>query len=64
MLPISIGDVEFENSLIDLGANVNVIPLLVVRKFGDLRIEQTMRTLQMVDKTCRKLVGTIKDVLI
>lgn len=45
MLPIYIGDMKFLNELIELGASVNLIPLRVSCKVGDLRIEPTKATL-------------------
>lgn len=35
---VSISDMEVGNTLIDLGVSVNIIPLLVVKKIGDLKI--------------------------
>lgn len=55
---------EVGNALIDLGASVNIIPLSIVHKIGDLKIDPIVTTLHMMGKTCKKLVGTIKDVFI
>lgn len=43
---------------------MNLIPLTVVQKIGDLKIEPTMTTSQMANKKFWKLVGIIKDVMI
>lgn len=64
MLPISICNIEVGNELIDLGASVNVVPLLVVKKVSDLQIEPNATTMHMADKTYLKPMGTIKDILI
>lgn len=55
---------KFGNALIDLGASVNIIPLSVVKRIWYMQIKSFASTLQMEEKTCRTLVGTIKDVLI
>lgn len=43
---------------------MNIIPLSMVERIGYLQIEPYARKLQMADKTCKTLVGIVKDVLI
>lgn len=52
------------NAPVNLGASVNIIPLLVLKKIGDLEIEPNVTTIEMKDITCRKPMGIIKDILI
>lgn len=53
---------EVGSALIDLDASVNIISLSVIQKFGNPKIQLTVTTRQMGDKTCMKPIGTIKDV--
>ncbi|XP_058746828.1 uncharacterized protein LOC131619784 [Vicia villosa] len=64
VLHVSICNMEIGNVLVDLGASDNIMPLSVVARIGHLQVKPYARDLEMVDKTCRKLVGAIKDVLI
>lgn len=64
VLHVSIGNMKVKNSLIDLGANVDIIPLSVVEGIRYLQIESSTSKLQMTDKTCRTPVVFVKDVLI
>lgn len=64
ILPIFVGDVEVRNIHIDLDACVNLTIVIVVQRIGDLKKKTTMKILQMIDKTSRKLVGIIKDVMV
>lgn len=45
VLLVSIGNMKIGNSLIDLGANMNIIPLSVVERIGYLQIEPFASTL-------------------
>jgi len=40
-LPVSIGALSVDNALLDLGASINLIPLAMLRKIGDLEVQPT-----------------------
>ena len=51
------------NCLVDSGASVNVIPLLVCKKINGQPKPSTWQVLQL-DRTAVKVIGEMKDVLI
>lgn len=48
-------------ALIDLGADVNLIPLLVIKRVSDLDTKQKMMTLQMIKKCIKHPSRITKD---
>jgi len=48
-IPCSIGAVSIGKALIHLGVNINLIPLSMCRRIGELEIMPTRMTLQLVD---------------
>lgn len=62
VLFVYVGNVEFINVHSDLGASLKIIPLSGVVIIEDPQVESTASTLQIKNKTCSTLVGTIKDV--
>ena len=62
--PCSIEEVIMEKALIDLGANINLMPLSMCRKLGELEIMPTIMTLQLVDRSITRPYGVIEDVLV
>lgn len=53
LLIVSIGDMKIGNALIDLGTNMDIIPLSVVEIIEYLPVELYTTKLQMEDKTYR-----------
>lgn len=64
MLPVTIGNINVGKTLIDLGLSINLIPLLLIRRIGDLDMKNTRMTLQLADKPITKPSGIAKDVLV
>ena len=60
----TIGNFEFKKALCDLGANINLMPLSVVKRLSLRELTPTAITLQMVDKTMTQLEGVLENVLI
>jgi len=60
----SIGEVTVGKTLIDLGANINLMPLFMCRRLGELEIMPTRMTLQLVDRSITRPYGVIEDVLV
>ena len=63
-IPCVIGEFEFQNSLCDSGASINLIPLSVAKKLSLGELTPTIVTLQMADRTMANPEGVIEDVLV
>ncbi|XP_058781740.1 uncharacterized protein LOC131655956 [Vicia villosa] len=63
-LPVTIGNVNVGKALIDLGSSINIIPLPVIKRIGDLDIKNTRMTLQLADKSVTNPCGIAEDVLV
>ncbi|XP_028201838.1 uncharacterized protein LOC114386025 [Glycine soja] len=60
----SIGEVVVGKAPIDLGANINLMPLSICRRLGDIEIIPTRMTLQLADRSITRPYGVIEDVLV
>ena len=63
-LPVSIGNLSLDNSLLDLGASINIMPLEMLRKIGDLEVQPTKMQLQLADISIKYPYGVVEDVLV
>ena len=63
-IPCSIGEVTVGKAPIDLGASINLMPLSMCRRLGELEIIPMRMTLQLVDRSIIRTHGVIEDVLI
>jgi len=63
-LLMSIGALYVDNALLDLGKNINPIPLAMLKKIGDLEIKPTKMTLQLTDRVTKYPYGVVEDVLV
>ena len=63
-IPCSIGEVALGKALIDLGADINLMPLSMCRRLGELEIIPTRMTLQLADRFIARPYGVIKEVLV
>ena len=65
-IPCTIGNIDFENVLIDSGASINLMPLSVFRKLGiePHKCKRKPITVQLADKSSRFSKGTVEDVLV
>ncbi|XP_038904372.1 uncharacterized protein LOC120090728 [Benincasa hispida] len=63
-LPCTIGGKMVRNALCDLGASINLMPLLIFRKLDISEAKPTTITLQVVDRSIKLPEGKIKDVLV
>ena len=59
-----IGDCAFNRYLCDLGSSVNLMPYSVFKRLGLGDISPTTLTLQLADRSVKRPVGIIEDVLI
>ncbi|XP_058741289.1 uncharacterized protein LOC131613657 [Vicia villosa] len=63
ILPITIGGNYISNGLVDLGSSINLIPLSVVKKLGNIEMKHTRITLQLADKSIISPYGVVQDML-
>ena len=63
-IPCSISEVSVGKTLIDLGASINLMPLSMCRRLGELEIMPTRMTLQLADRSITRPYGVIGDVLV
>ncbi|XP_006579219.1 uncharacterized protein [Glycine max] len=63
-IPCSIGVVSVGKTLIDLGAIINLMPLSMCRRIGNLEILPTRMTLQLADRSITRPYGVVEDVLV
>jgi len=63
-IPCSIGEVAIGKAFIDLGASINLMPLSMCRRLGEIEIMPTRMTLQLADCSIKRPYGVIKDVLV
>ena len=53
-----------DNVLLDLGARINLIPLVMLRKIGDLEVQPIKMQLQLADRSIKYPYGVVEDVLV
>ncbi|XP_070021329.1 uncharacterized protein [Nicotiana sylvestris] len=58
------GSAEFAEALCDLGASINLMPYTVFKTLGIGKPRTTYMILQMADRTMKRLLGVIDDVLV
>jgi len=63
-IPCTIGNELVGKALIDLGASINLMPLSMCRRIGNLRIDPTKMTLQLADRSITRPYGLVEDVLV
>lgn len=63
-LPVTIGNVNVGKAFIDLGSSINLFPLSIIRRIGDLDMKNTRMTLQLADKSIKKPSEIAEDVLV
>ncbi|XP_042012271.1 uncharacterized protein LOC121760704 [Salvia splendens] len=63
-LPISIGDIQVEHAMCDLGASINVLPYLIYKKLGEAKLVDTDIMIQLADRSCIHPEGILEDVIV
>ncbi|XP_009760790.2 uncharacterized protein [Nicotiana sylvestris] len=63
-IPYTIGNVDFAKALCDLGTSINLMPYSVFKTFGIGQPRPTSMILQMADRTMKRPLGIIDDVLV
>ena len=63
-IPCSIGNLDIENALCDLGASINLMPYSIYKKLGLSDPQPTRVSIQLADRTIRYPRGIVEDVLV
>ncbi|XP_019416042.1 PREDICTED: uncharacterized protein LOC109327378 [Lupinus angustifolius] len=63
-IPVTIGELSVGKALLDLGASINLMPLSMLRRIGELEIKPTRMTLQLADRSVKYPYGLAEDVLV
>ena len=63
-IPCTIGLLHFVKALCDLGASINLMPLSIYKKLGFGDPNPTAMRLLMVDRTVKRPIGILHDVLV
>ncbi|XP_070030034.1 uncharacterized protein [Nicotiana sylvestris] len=63
-IPCTIGNFAFEKALYDLGASINLMPMVIYKRLGIGRARPTSMLLQLADRTVERPFGIFDDVLI
>ncbi|CAM8978286.1 unnamed protein product [Rhodiola kirilowii] len=63
-IPCTIGNIQIENCMLDLGASINVLPFSLYSCLRIGPLEPTGLTIQLADPSCKQPEGKIEDVLV
>ena len=63
-IPCTIGKELVGKALIDLGASINLMPMSMCRRIGNLKIEPTRMTLQLAYCSITRPFGVVVDILV
>lgn len=63
-MPCIVGELVFAKALCDLGASINLMPLSIFRKLGLGSLIPTKMLLLMAERTVKKPMGILYDVLV
>jgi len=61
-IPITIETLPMGKALLDLGASINLMPLSMLKRIGDMEVRPTRMTLQLADRSMKYPYGVAKDV--
>jgi len=63
-LPITVRNLYVGKALLDLGASINLIPLSMLRRIGEVEVRPTRMTLQLENLSIKRPYGIIEDLLV
>ncbi|RDX67959.1 Retrovirus-related Pol polyprotein, partial [Mucuna pruriens] len=64
MVPCTIGDCTFADAMLDLGASINVMPMLIYNSLNCGDLEPTRMTIQLANRSVVHPLGVLEDVLV
>ncbi|XP_020219649.1 uncharacterized protein LOC109802643 [Cajanus cajan] len=63
-LPVTIGNLSVGKALLDLGSSINLMPLSMLQRIGDVEVRPTRMTLQLANKSIKYPHGIVEDLLV
>jgi len=63
-LLIIVGNLYVGKPLLDLGASINLIPLSMLQKIGDVKVRPTHMTLQLANRYIKHPYGVVEDLIV
>nr|KYP46004.1 hypothetical protein KK1_032388 [Cajanus cajan] len=63
-LPVSISNLSVGKALLDLGANINLMPLSMLKKIGEVEVRPKRMTLQLADRSIKFPHGIVEDMIV
>lgn len=63
-MPDTIGNVSVKNTLIELGVNIYLIALSIIKNIGDLKTKYTRLTLKLANKSIKCPSKIVEDVMV
>ena len=63
-MPITVRNLYVGKALLDLGASINLIPLSMLRRIGEVEVRPTRMTLQLENLSIKRPYGIIEDLLV
>ncbi|XP_020208550.1 uncharacterized protein LOC109793496 [Cajanus cajan] len=63
-LPVSIGNLSVSKALLDLGASINLMPLFMLKKIGEVEVRPTRMTLQLANRSIKLPHGIVEDMIV
>ncbi|XP_070026177.1 uncharacterized protein [Nicotiana sylvestris] len=64
IIPCTIGNFAFAKALYDLGASINLMPLVMYKRLGIRRARPTSMLLQLANRTMKRPSGILDDMLV
>ena len=61
---MTIGRLDVGKALLELGASINLMPLSILQRIGDLEIKPTRMSLQLANRSVKYPHGVVEDVLV
>ncbi|XP_020232598.1 uncharacterized protein LOC109812941 [Cajanus cajan] len=63
-LPVTIGNLSVGKAWLDLGTSINLMPLSMLQRIGDVEVRPTRMTLQLADRSIKYPHGIVEDLLV
>lgn len=63
-IPITIRNLSIGITFLDLGATINLMPLSVMEKIGNMEVKETYMTIQLANRSIRISHGVVENMLV
>jgi len=61
---VTIGNLTVERAFLNLGASINLIPLSMLKKIGNVEVRPTRMTLQLANRSIKYPYGIVEDLIV